>query len=211
LFDRVLCTIKVARAAGLRVHVCCTITALNADKLASFVGFVSTLDVQRINLSRYVPTGRSTLGLDLPDERWPAVIRECAELKRRWKHRIEVVTHLAQQVLVDDELTDMPAYIGCQAGRGQGCVTADGAVLPCVLLPLRVGNIREAPFEEIWRTSPIIRSLQDRSNLQGRCGSCSLRPRCGGCRAVALAKTGNYLAEDPRCWIAGGPSPCLVQ
>lgn len=201
LFQRVVKTIDIAKEAGLRVHVCCTVNRLNVDKMAEFTSFIAGTGANRLNISRYVPTGRGTEVLDLPDDRWNAVIRECADLKRQFDGRLEIVSHLAQQILVDDDVVDMPAFIGCQAGRGQGCVTANGTVLPCVLLPISMGNIRDAPFRDIWRNSPITHSLQDRASLKGKCSDCQMRSRCGGCRAVAHAKTGDYLQADPRCWI----------
>jgi AdoMet-dependent heme synthase len=105
----------------------------------------------------------------------------------------------------------MPAFVGCQAGRGQGCVTANGTILPCVLLPIPLGNIRTAPFADIWQSSPIVKVLQDRGNLEGKCGACSLRARCGGCRAVAYARTGNLFASDPRCWLPENLPVCTLQ
>lgn len=201
LFERVVASIGRARRAGLRVHVCCTINSLNVDQLDRFVESLLSLDVQRLNFSRYVPTGRGTDALDLPDGRWRSVIETCAAMKARFSGRLEIVSHLAQQILVDDEVVDMPGFIGCQAGRGQGCVTANGTVLPCVLLPVPLGTIREASFREIWQGSPIVQLLQDRANLRGKCAGCPVRPRCGGCRAVAFAKTGDFLATDPRCWL----------
>lgn len=201
LFERVLRAIEVARAAGLKVHICCTITRLNAGELDEFVEFLARLDVHRLNFSRYVPTGRGSYALDLDDRDWHAIIHQCTKLRDRFKGRLEIVTHLAQQIIVDGEVADMPGFIGCQAGQGQGCVTANGTVLPCVLLPVPVGNVRDQPFAEIWRTSSVIHALQNRGYLEGKCANCSIRERCGGCRAVALAKTGNYLAADPRCWL----------
>lgn len=201
LFERVRTSIATARAHGLRVHICCTINRLNADHLEAFVELLAGLDVQRLNFSRYVPTGRGTDKLDLSDAEWRAIIETTSLLKSRYAGRLEIVSHLAQQILVDDEVADMPGFIGCQAGRGQGCITANGSILPCVLLPVSVGNIREAPFASIWSTSSVIRSLQDRTNLEGTCGSCAVRSRCGGCRAVAFAKTGRLFAQDPRCWL----------
>ncbi len=201
LFDRVLKTIDIARKAGLRVHVCCTINRLNVEELEPFVEMVSKLAVQRINFSRYVPTGRGTDALDLTAKEWQKVVRLCIELRDQYKGRLEIVTHLAQEILVDDEIANMPAFIGCQAGIGQGAVTANGTVLPCVLLPIPLGNIRHQPFRQIWQDSPLNKTLRDRSNLETKCGSCQLRSRCGGCRAIAYAKTGNYLATDPRCWL----------
>lgn len=207
LFERVLRTIELARAAGLRTHVCCTINRLNFTELEDFTAFVAGLDVQRINWSRYVPTGRGAAGLDLTETEWHEAIRLCVQMRDRYKGRIEMVTHLAQQILVDPQVAAMPGFIGCQAGIGQGCVTANGTVLPCVLLPVPVGNVRDETFGEIWRTSPIIQALQARRSLKGACAGCFFKDRCGGCRAVALAKTGDYLATDERCWLTRKTAP----
>lgn len=207
LFDKVLRTIALAREAGLRTHICCTINRLNAGELEELSQLVAGLGVQRINWSRFVPTGRGTSDLDLTEAEWESVLRLCIRLRDRYRGRLEMVTHLAQQILVDPKVADMPGFIGCQAGIGQGCVTANGTVLPCVLLPVPVGNIRERPFGEIWRTSPIIQTLQARRSLKGPCGSCFFKDRCGGCRAVALAKTGDFLASDERCRFVNRAAP----
>lgn len=207
LFDRALRSIAVARRAGLRVHVCCTIHRGNVSELDAFAPFVRDLGVRRINFSRYIPTGRGTDALDVSDGEWREVIHRCAALRRRHAGEIEIVTHLAQQIIVDDEVVAMPGFIGCQAGIGQGCVTANGTVTPCVLLPIGVGNVRAKRFADIWKSSPVIRTLRERAALGGACGSCALRARCGGCRAVAFAKTGDFLATDPRCWLPGVPAP----
>jgi radical SAM protein with 4Fe4S-binding SPASM domain len=201
LFDLATRTIHLAHDAGVRVHVCCTITRLNEAGLDAFANFVSTLPVARINFSRYVPTGRGTDGLDLSDGEWQAVTTRIQQLREHYRGRLEIVGHLAQQILLDPDIAQMPAFIGCQAGAAQGCITANGDVLPCVLLPVPVGNICERPFTDIWLSSPVLRSLRDRSSIDGKCGTCVVRERCGGCRAVAYARTGDYLAEDPRCWL----------
>lgn len=200
LFQRVVDTIDTVSGLGIRVHVCCTINALNVAQLEEFVAFVATRPVARINFSRYVPTGRGTGLLDIDDHAWAQVMRRGMALREEYRGRVEVTTHLAQQILLDPCVADMPGFIGCQAARGQGCVTATGQVLPCVLLPLPMGNVRDRPFSQIWLGSPVANRLRDRSQLSGRCGSCDLRERCGGCRAAAYARTGDYLTEDPRCW-----------
>lgn len=202
LFDRALTSIRTAQQAGLRVHVCCTINKLNAHELDDFFAFICDKGIKRINLSRYVPTGRGTSTLDLDHSEWKKVILKSFELRDQYKGTIDVTTHLAQRVLVDQEIQSLPSFIGCQAGIGQGCVTAIGKVLPCVLLPMPIGDLRTNRFREIWQTSPIIRALQNRDNLKGACGACSHRSRCGGCRALAYAQDGNYLEADSRCWLS---------
>lgn len=205
LFEQAVRTIELARAAGLRMHVCCTIYRGNANTMEEFTEYVAGLGVDRLNFSRYIPTGRGTAALDLPDGAWQQVAQTCAALRERYRGRIEIVTHLAQQIMVSPEVADMAGFIGCQAGVGQGCVTANGTVLPCVLLPIAVGNVRDRSFADIWRQSPVIRALQERQGLEGACGTCAVKSRCAGCRAVAFARTGNLFATDPRCWVAVGP------
>ena len=118
-------------------------------------------------------------------------------MKARFSGQLEIVSHLAQQILVDNEVVDMPGFIGCQAGRGQGCVTANGTVLPCVLLPVPLGNIREARFRDIWQGSPIVKLLQDRDNLRGKCAGAPYA------RAVAAAEP----SPSPRPAISSPPIP----
>jgi radical SAM protein with 4Fe4S-binding SPASM domain len=209
LFETVVEAIATARDAGLRVHVCCTLNRLNRDELEELAALVAALGVRRLNVSRFVPTGRGSGDLDLSPAEWRRAVERCVRLREEYRGRLEVVSHLAQQILVADEVRDMPGFIGCQAGRGQGCITATGDVLPCVLLPVVIGNVRRQRLDRMWATSPVIHDLQDRSRLRGACGACRQRSRCGGCRAVAFAKTGDYLARDERCWLplAGSPPP----
>jgi radical SAM protein with 4Fe4S-binding SPASM domain len=201
LFWRAVNSIGTAQAAGLRVHICCTITRLNVHQLESLAEFIAGLSVRRLNLSRFVPTGRGTAALDLDDSAWHEVAHRIVAIKNRYEGRMEVTTHLAQQILVDPCLLDMPGFVGCQAGMGQGCVTSNGTVLPCVLLPIPIGSIRTKPFVDLWSRSPVIRKLQGRQDLGAPCSTCAFLDRCGGCRAVAFARTGNYLSADPRCWL----------
>jgi AdoMet-dependent heme synthase len=72
-------------------------------------------------------------------------------------------------------------------------------VYPSGFLPLPAGSVREQPFSEIYRDSPLLQSLRDPDRLGGRCGRCEFREVCGGSRSRAFAVTGDPLAEDPAC------------
>ncbi len=85
------------------------------------------------------------------------------------------------------------------AGRGFAFVDHVGEVYPSGFLPLSAGSIRQQAFTEIYRTSPLLRSLRDPSLLGGRCGRCEYRAICGGSRSHAYATSGDPLAEDPTC------------
>jgi len=92
---------------------------------------------------------------------------------------------------------------GCAAGMPNGYITVlpNGDVIPCMLLQVRLGNVREENVVKIWEESPILAKLRSRSLLQGECNRCRHRDICGGCRGRAYEETGNMLASDPGCWI----------
>jgi radical SAM protein with 4Fe4S-binding SPASM domain len=92
---------------------------------------------------------------------------------------------------------------GCLAGTSYCVVIPNGDVHPCPYLPLRVGNVRERPFSEIWADNEVFRHLRSDA-LGGKCGACRYRRICVGCRARAYYYSGgDYLAEEPWCLYPG--------
>lgn len=196
--------------AGLRVHVCFTAHRLNHRDLEGVVEQCLRWGVTRFNMSRFVPTGRGDADLDLSPPEWRELVARFDSLRERYRGGIEFSTHLAQSILNDPELECRPGFVGCQAGRAQGCIGPEGDVSPCVMLPIRIGNVRDRSLMEIWKSSEMIAALHDRSTLGGLCNGCSFVEKCGGCRAVAYAYTGDALAADPRCWLHARENPCMV-
>ncbi|PIQ44673.1 MAG: hypothetical protein COW04_11725 [Deltaproteobacteria bacterium CG12_big_fil_rev_8_21_14_0_65_43_10] len=93
-------------------------------------------------------------------------------------------------------------FHGCAAGRGFVYIKANGDVWPCPFVEINAGNVRETSFQKIWRESEVFVNLRKRDNtLKGKCGECKYRTICGGCRGRALAYHGDYLAEDPSCFL----------
>jgi radical SAM protein with 4Fe4S-binding SPASM domain len=88
---------------------------------------------------------------------------------------------------------------GVNAGNGFAFVSHTGEVFPSGFLPLPAGNVRAQSLSEIYRESPLFRTLRDPSALLGRCGRCEYSEICGGSRSRAYALCGNSLATDPWC------------
>lgn len=84
-------------------------------------------------------------------------------------------------------------------GDGLVFISHIGEVYPSGFLPVVCGNVREQPLSSIYRESPVMRALRDKSLLKGKCGVCEFRGVCGGSRARAFALTGDYLESDPAC------------
>jgi len=93
------------------------------------------------------------------------------------------------------------------AGNGFVFVSRRGDVFPSGFLPLSAGNVRERSLVEIYRDTPLFRSLRDTSHYGGRCGLCEFVGVCGGSRSRAYAVTGDPLAEEPFCTYEPGTFP----
>jgi len=111
--------------------------------------------------------------------------------------------HIKPKHFPAEMLKRVPYYgRGCAAGmpRGYVMVQANGEVNPCMLLQVNLGNIREQSIMSIWEKSPVLAGLRQRESLKGKCGSCSYRFTCSGCRGRAYEETGDMMAADPGCW-----------
>ena len=94
----------------------------------------------------------------------------------------------------------IPGLLPINDGKGFVFVSHTGEVCPQRLScrSLRATCACDS-LTEIYRNSPVLTSLRDTSNLQGKCGACEFKEICGGSRARAYAVTGNMFAEDPCC------------
>jgi len=88
---------------------------------------------------------------------------------------------------------------GVNDGDGFLFVSHTGEIFPSGFLPVSAGNVRGADLVDVYRHSPLFRSLRDRTQLKGKCGVCEYLSVCGGSRARAYATTGDYLEAEPFC------------
>jgi len=112
--------------------------------------------------------------------------------------------HIQPKHFPAEMLRRVPYYgRGCAAGMPMGyvMVLSNGEVNPCMLLQIRLGNIREQSLISIWEDSPVLTKLRQRELLSGECGDCSYRDTCSGCRGRAYEETGDMMATDPGCWL----------
>ena len=196
-FPKAITAIRRSVEAGLRTHICFTAMRSNAHLLPEMIELALELRVDGFNLSQFVPTGRGAAeeGLEPRTAKWLLETWLEAKASHPSLHLTAHSSGLAALSPPEDACRG-----GCQAGMSIGCITPDGDVTPCVMLPLSLGNLNERPLAEIWSGSETIATLKSRE-VKGICGSCRHRDSCGGCRASAWAVTGDLMAEDPYCWI----------
>jgi radical SAM protein with 4Fe4S-binding SPASM domain len=88
--------------------------------------------------------------------------------------------------------------IACGAGHNACYISAYGDVMPCVALPIACGNIREAPFAEIWhRSTEMNRVRSIRIRDLRTCATCAASPFCTRCPGQALVEGGDLYGPSP--------------
>jgi radical SAM protein with 4Fe4S-binding SPASM domain len=82
--------------------------------------------------------------------------------------------------------------IPCSAGHNACYVSAYGDVMPCVAMPIACGNVREAPFADIWFGSARMRQVRAiRIRDLHTCAGCSASRFCSRCPGQAFVEDGD--------------------
>ena len=88
----------------------------------------------------------------------------------------------------------------CKAGRGICSISPTGDVSPCLIMPMKIGNLRESSFSEIWHKNPSPQLQYLRSVTYDDftvCKDCELIKYCHRCPGVAYSETGEITRPAP--------------
>jgi radical SAM protein with 4Fe4S-binding SPASM domain len=202
---------------GVLVQVNTTVTQKNYDQIDDIMSLAENMGVENFHLFFLVPTGRGVKIADISPVKYENMIK--TTFARVAKHKLNVRPSCAPQFMriVKDMGLDMSRWIrGCLAGLYCCRIYPNGDITPCPYLPIKLSNIREKSFKEIWFNSDMYKTLRNFDALKGKCGVCEYRVVCGGCRARAYGLSsdfidycgdlrepaelkGDYLTEDPWC------------
>ena len=205
--------IKAIAKAGILLQINVTAMEYNFDTLTDLIALADAKGSGIMLMYQLVPVGRGSniesATLDITENErlltylkdaqknvstivepvagpqyWPFLMEQSGKTDGIWMKMAEKVFH------------------GCAAGRGFVYIKANGDVWPCPFVEVNAVNVRELSFDKISRESEVFVNLRNREHtLKGRCGDCRYHGICGGCRGRAMALTGDYLAEDPSCFI----------
>ncbi|MDO9323469.1 MAG: radical SAM protein [Methanoregula sp.] len=232
-FEQTLAAFAACKEAGLRCGVRVTLTQENRHELGDLVDLALTLGASRFCLYWLVPTGRGSDSYTRLQLDRAGVVEALDVLYRKAKETdpaaMEFLTvdapqdciHLLASMEKDDseDLTDAKGLLeslkgGCSAGTRVANIDAQGNVFPCQFArspEFLVGNVRDQPFSRFWGdgTNPVLARFREKeARFGGKCGTCIHRELCGGgCRVRAHAVEGDFLAEDPFCFIVGNGDP----
>jgi radical SAM protein with 4Fe4S-binding SPASM domain len=224
-FDQTLKGLKNCLDKDICTCIAVTATKNNLKEIPAVLEMAEHMGIDRFTLFNFVPVGRgkeivavdpspqereellSFLNKKLSEDHKIAILSTTPQLARvalqcQSPTQEDIIMPLAhmEAAKISKRAKALADFIGgCGAGRFYCAISPEGAVQPCVFMPLVVGNLRTERLEDIWFNSPVFRDLRDREKLKGRCGKCEFKFVCGGCRARAFAYHDDYLMSDPGC------------
>lgn len=221
-FARALAGLEHLRRVGISTQVNATVTRKNRHELDDLYRLACDCGADAIHFFLLVPVG---CGAEIP----PDVRLDAMETEEV----LERIADFLEEGRIFTKATCAPQFFrivrarrlrppvssrhagamatltkGCLAGTGIAFVSHTGEVFPCGYLPVSAGNLRTRSFGEIWKSSPVWKVFRAdplrEDVLEGKCGVCSFRAVCLGCRARAWAAEGRLAGEDPDCAYAPG-------
>jgi radical SAM protein with 4Fe4S-binding SPASM domain len=213
-FEKTIEGLKLCINTKLPVGVLTTANKINLHEIPRLIDFVYSMGAIGIGILRFKPIGRGrrVKRLELtPEERKKLllkVFKKRVEIEKK-NSNFAIKAETPVSILIAMKfpyLMKKYSYVnfmerGCPGGRVSCNIRPNGDVSSCAQMPLVVGNLRKKSLEELWKNSDMFTKLRNRKNLKGKCHSCRYINICGGCRTSAYIHKGDYLEEDPGCWL----------
>ena len=217
-FEKTRQAIYATKEVGMNLQFNTTVMKENREAIPGLLDLASEVDAQIVLLYQLVPEGRGEEAMELSRREYRALTEMVAEKQKVNRAIIEPTCSPQYWAYLMKRRGDKPPALemklartlfkGCVAGSGLCYIKPDGEIWPCPFVPLSGGNVREQPLREIWYESELFQSLKDRGRLTGEmCSQCRFKYICGGCRGRAYAHSGDYLGDDPLCFLYSTTTP----
>jgi 7,8-dihydro-6-hydroxymethylpterin dimethyltransferase len=203
-FNRIVEGVKRSIGAGLDPTLTATILRHNLGDLDDIVRLAASLRVRTVHLLWPHRRGRVLTGPfgDLPSA---AEILEAVRGARTTARALGVSVDNLEEFRL--RLDGAPGVKNDLAGAGWNslCVYTDGRVYPSASMAgvpdLRLGDLASASLEQIWKESPVARSLREATvERKPTCRSCTLKFLCGGGDVEhGYWAGGSFASHDPYC------------
>ncbi len=213
-YEKALSAVKLLVKDQIPVRIMYTFQKNNVVEIPALIDLAISEGIDDITFERLVPSGRSAKKKNdmISPQKMKEVFQYISDRSIKEKKKGTALTIMKLRTLwalLDKKKyknktkpIDFKLILGaiCSIGIDSLTILPDGTVLPCRRLPIPIGNLFNDSIFKIWYTSPLLWEIRNKQNLKGKCQNCELIPNCSGCRAIAYAVTGDYLAEDPQCW-----------
>jgi radical SAM protein with 4Fe4S-binding SPASM domain len=204
VWERAIQAIQFCQNEGIGVQINMSVMHSVLRDVEDVISMGTSLGVHDYQLFFPVPTGRAREIEPRSPQEYEDLIRQILIRYQTSDLNIRPTCSPQFRRIASEEGIRNPAWgRGCLAGISYCRIFANGDVTPCPYLPVSAGNVRTTSFSDIWYNSELFIALRDTDRLTGKCGRCSFKTVCGGCRARAYP--GND-AVSPR-WCDGLAQP----
>jgi radical SAM protein len=210
-FERTVQAMGWAQDLGLPLQVNTLVAAETAGDVPGIYEILKPFGVARWSLFFLISVGRGKVLRSLSPEEGEKLMGWIYDVSlsapftvattEAPSYRRVAIDRMRAEGLTGDQIkrTAAARSFGVRDGHGIMFVSSTDDICPAGFLPLAVGNVRKDRVIDIYRNSPLFRSLHDPLEFEGRCGVCEYRALCGGSRARAYEAGGDPLASDPFC------------
>ncbi|WP_457639296.1 radical SAM protein [Persephonella sp.] len=219
-FDRSMEAVRTVRDAGIKVGVRFTITSQTYKSIPFMFKLAEEEKIPKLYFSHLVYSGRGRNLTQAEKKEYRKIVESIIEKGFEYVEKgipIDIVTgnNEADAVVLYEKFKErypekadllyenLKIWGGNQAGVRIADIDYRGYVKPDTYFPLKLGNIREKNFYDIWNSNGILPKLRQHPRpIKGKCESCDFIEICNGnSRSRAYAVYGDYFAEDPECYI----------
>lgn len=191
----------IQEKSGFEIIVMFTAMRSNAYELPAIFQLCGELKVDGLIIERFIPLGQSK-GLKsefINKEDWKRLVGEICEYLEVDAGEDEMLSCKAFWIKFKE---DDAGLLGaeCNLGEDAFAILPNGDLFPCRRFAMKIGNLLDKSLKDIINESRVLKEVADKSKLKGKCRACRI-DKCRGCRAIAYAVGGDYLAEDSLCWL----------
>lgn len=221
-YETTLRAAQWAHEAGVPLQLNTLVTGDSVRDLPAMYELARTMHIMRWSLFFLVAVGRGTALRELTPEQAEEAMRWLAARAMEAPFAIAATEaphfrRVALQLMKDRRMagtairrSSIGRGFGIRDGNGVMFISHRGEVTPAGFLGVVTGSVRERSPVELYRTHEVFVALRDPARLRGKCGRCEFRELCGGSRARAFARYGDYLESDPLCaYEPRGQSPAV--
>jgi len=208
-FDRTTAALRLLVKEDVPLAVRMTFFEQEEDEVERLLRFIHALGVRVFNFRYVVPVGEA-MGKATDPRQYQRLSERIWDLGQSLDMQIgfsdpfpELFVNEARkkEIAADERLSTGVAVTGCSIAFTLLYINPQGIVQLCPYFPVVVDDAKQKSLSSIWYQNEKFSLFRySRTFLKGQCGDCKNRFSCGGCRGAAYAM-GDYLGEDPRCWM----------
>ena len=215
-FEQAIKIINLLKQNDVKCHIEFTLTKLNNNQLEEMFNLLNILAIDTFLMRAAIFEGRATTDNEsfvLSAIEYRDALKKLHELSKKYPNIIansqDPLYHLVDSRIKENlnkvgDIQSGKIISGCTVGVNMVHIRTNGDIGQCTFLPnITLGNCLKTPLEQIWderfQSNNNLCNIALR-NFTGKCGKCTDKYICGGCRARAYKLNNDLLSEDPYCW-----------